>query len=702
MKKITLLLLFTSLVTASTLAQNTFPATGSVGIGTNTPNAASLLEVKSTTKGILIPRMTITQRNAIVSPVVGLMIFQTNSTPGLYYYSGTAWTAVSPLAGANRNLSNLLSPIAFNTNLTPDSNNKRNLGTTTLTWHNGFFGGTLKIGAYTLPSTDGTNGQVLTTNGTGNVSWKTVSGGGGGGSQWTTSGSNIFYNAGNVGIGTATPAYKLDVAGDINLSTGSILREHGRPILKVDTVFQNVFLGTISPTNGGTDNTTEGDFTFASNTSGHDNVANGWFALFSNSEGARNIAIGSEAMLSNSTGNDNTAIGQGALFGNTIGQDNTAEGSSALVFNSNGAFNTAVGYEANAEDNGTNNNGADGNTAVGYTALIVNNSSFNTACGFQTLAQTTTSEFNTALGYNAGAFNNLGFNNVFLGANTGTNADGLFNDIAIGQDVVCTASSNARIGNSSTVSIGGFVGWTNFSDVRYKKNIKSDVPGLAFINLLKPITYNLDVNAIEAKLHANDKSTKTPDGKIAPDPMDNPQMKQALLEKSQIVYTGFAAQDVEKAAESLNYDFSGVDKPKDDQASFYGLRYGDFVVPLVKAVQELSAEVDALKAQLANSTTTGMVSVNISNADQATLLGQNIPNPFDHTTLIPFRIPSDCHDASIAIVETATGKIIHLIPVSCTETELSFDAGSLASGNYSYSLYVDGKLVETKQMVLNK
>ena len=81
----------------SLIAQtNNFPATGAVGIGTISPNASSLLEVKSTTKGVLIPRMTITQRNAISLPATGLLIYQTNSTPGFYYYNGTVWTAVTP------------------------------------------------------------------------------------------------------------------------------------------------------------------------------------------------------------------------------------------------------------------------------------------------------------------------------------------------------------------------------------------------------------------------------------------------------------------------------------------------------------------------------------------------------------------------------------------------------------------------------
>src|SRR5204863_6379656 len=57
--------------------------------------------------------------------------------------------------------------------------------------------------------------------------------------------------------------------------------------------------------------------------------------------------------------------------------------------------------------------------------------------------------------------------------------------------------------------------------------------------------------------------------------------------KEQTIYTGFIAQDVEKAAKELNYDFSGVDAAKNEH-DLYGLRYASFVVPLVKAVQELS------------------------------------------------------------------------------------------------------------------
>ncbi|MCF8347321.1 MAG: DUF1566 domain-containing protein, partial [Bacteroidales bacterium] len=61
--------------------------------------------------------------------------------------------------------------------------------------------------SYSFPSSRGTSGQVLTSDGSGNTSWATPSV-----SQWTTSGSNIYYNAGNIGIGTANPRAPLEFA----------------------------------------------------------------------------------------------------------------------------------------------------------------------------------------------------------------------------------------------------------------------------------------------------------------------------------------------------------------------------------------------------------------------------------------------------------------------------------------------------------
>ena len=61
--------------------------------------------------------------------------------------------------------------------------------------------------------------------------------------------------------------------------------------------------------------------------------------------------------------------------------------------------------------------------------------------------------------------------------------------------------------------------------------------------------------------------------------------------------SGFMAQEVEKAAKELGYEFNGVDAPKNDK-DYYGLRYGQFVVPLVKAVQELNEKLEQKDAML--------------------------------------------------------------------------------------------------------
>ena len=89
MKKITLITLM--LITVLGYAQ--------IGINTNTPDISSAFEIESTTGGILIPRMNETQRNAILSPAVGLMSYQTDEISGFYFYNGTAWTKIDGVAG---------------------------------------------------------------------------------------------------------------------------------------------------------------------------------------------------------------------------------------------------------------------------------------------------------------------------------------------------------------------------------------------------------------------------------------------------------------------------------------------------------------------------------------------------------------------------------------------------------------------------
>ncbi len=85
----------------------------------STPNSSAMLDVTSTTKGLLTPRMTSAQRTAISSPATGLIVYQTDGTDGFYYYDGSAWVilingtdalpAVDGSAVTNLNASNLAS-----------------------------------------------------------------------------------------------------------------------------------------------------------------------------------------------------------------------------------------------------------------------------------------------------------------------------------------------------------------------------------------------------------------------------------------------------------------------------------------------------------------------------------------------------------------------------------------------------------------
>ena len=77
---------------------STFTLFSQVGIGTTNPDPSSILELNSTNQGLLISRMSQTDRDAITAPATGLLIYQTDNTPGFYYFTGVVW---SPFSGAD-------------------------------------------------------------------------------------------------------------------------------------------------------------------------------------------------------------------------------------------------------------------------------------------------------------------------------------------------------------------------------------------------------------------------------------------------------------------------------------------------------------------------------------------------------------------------------------------------------------------------
>lgn len=313
------------------------------------------------------------------------------------------------------------------------------------------------------------------------------------------------------------------------------------------------------------------------NTTSTASTAFGLRALYANSSGLYNIAMGVYTMESNTSGGNNIAIGYNALFNNTNKSYNVAIGSYSLQYNTQGEANTAVGYKAlNYNETGLYN------TAVGYHALQANNSgNGNVGVGYHTLPVNTSGHGNTAVG-NFSLYNNTsGYSNTAVGYSAFQNATIFHHSTALGYGTNITASNQMRFGTGSITSIGGYTNWTNVSDARFKKNIQENVPGLDFIKKLRPVTYHLDMDAIARHQHLP----------------DSLRLKEAEALKEEEWQTGFIAQEVEQAALVSGYDFSGVDKPKSED-DYYGLRYAEFVVPLVKAVQELSKENEELKIRI--------------------------------------------------------------------------------------------------------
>ncbi|WP_153799647.1 tail fiber domain-containing protein [Foetidibacter luteolus] len=701
-------------------------------------------------------------------------------------------------AQANQNLSNLVSPVAVNKNLSPFVNNGVDIGTSTKAWRDIYLGNALYLkGKLTLHQV-GANSLFV-----GPYSGSTVSGiynlgiGFYALSSCTTGSTNtaVGYSAlksnvhgsgncafghlalssnnngeGNTAIGENTLGYNIGGAYNTALGGHALSYNSGGSLNTANGYFA------LNHNRDGNFNTTSGSYSLFFNNTGSGNTANGYEAMYENESGSYNVALGPNTLYSNRSGNHNIAIGKDALSSNQYhsgniaigtsalkaygtkgwaspGTENVAIGNFALAANINGIANTALGTQAlpvNIDGTANTalgssalwaNTGGEFNTAVGVSALgesimghyntatgvhalgLNKGGHFNTAVGHLTLFWDEFATYNTAIGDYAGTstYFDPAINsdcNTFIGALSSAGQTGLSNSTALGFRALTTASNQVRIGNEEVTSIGGYVNWTNISDGRYKKNVKENVSGLDFINKLKPVTYNLDISGIHARFAANRPGKEVSShGRISKllgkEKMELAERKlsteerKAIAEKEKVLYSGFVAQDVEKAAKETGYEFSGVDAPKNDN-DLYGLRYAEFVVPLVKAVQELSQQVDKLSKQ--NEALQQEVAAlksgrntDLSAGLPGASLEQNTPNPSKGSTVISYSLPQRFTKAQLVVLDAA-GKSIKQINLATQQGRgmITLNTASLASGAYSYSLMVDGKLVATKKMILQQ
>jgi hypothetical protein len=376
----------------------------------------------------------------------------------------------------------------------------------------------------------------------------------------------------------------------------------------------------------GSGNTAVGFNALVANRAGSDNVAIGVNASSSNTTGNYNVAVGREALLSNTTASNNTAVGYQALYSNTTAVDNTAVGYGAGYSNTTGSYNTAYGaFSFYSNTTGTNN------CAFGQGSLDVNTTgSANVAMGRNALGSSTTASDNTVLGYQAGFSTTTGGSNTYVGSSAGyVNTTGTYN-VCIGQStgINTDGSSNTFLGaeagyyvssGTKNTIIGRYTGNQGGLDIRTASNyivlsdgdgnprFRMDNNGYPFFSNMPagagtyPLKYNTTTGAVTA-----DTSSRLYKSNIESSPYGlNEVLKLQSRKYKRIddgsVEIGLIADEVYEVMPEFVPMISKsfvTGNVEDTEIIAGGVNYDKLTSVLVKAIQELKAEVDSLKQQL--------------------------------------------------------------------------------------------------------
>ena len=337
-------------------------------------------------------------------------------------------------------------------------------------------------------------------------------------------------------------------------------------------------MGALGVNTTGSDNVAVGRNALDANTTGHSGVAIGESALTSNTTGIRNVAIGQNCMATCTTGAENTAVGQNAANDITTGDGNVVMGQNAGATLTTGSNNTALGI--NALDACTT---AANNVAVGSKSLTdCTTGSGNVAVGESSGENITTGANNICIGIDCGDTLTTGDTNILIGNTARPSASGGANQISMGVVVTCVGDNNFTFGNQGTDSniAFGATSITAPSDIRLKEDIQDEEVGLNFINDLRPVTFlwkkEKDIPS-HFDSYKEGSEERTMNGKHN---------------------HGFIAQEVKATIDAHNLKDGFEMWQENESDGRQRVAPAALMSVMVKAVQELSTQVDELKQEL--------------------------------------------------------------------------------------------------------
>jgi trimeric autotransporter adhesin len=421
-------------------------------------NANAMLDVKSNSKGVLLPRLTSAQRTSIGN-TQGLLVYD-SETNSFWYNTGTEWKDMGPSSGG-WTVTNDFAELNFGS-FSPHAR------ISALNTSYGYGTGNLDL-TEKLTIAIGKSPRLEATGGYNNIA------------IGDSSMQGAMNDSNNIALGKG--ALSLAAGGKFNIAIGQ------RAVISNVESNYNIGIGNLvmnQMIRSGYRNVSIGEASSQFMWEGADNVMIGFETNKNSQESYGNTGIGSKALSYNGArfSSNNTAVGFESMF-STFGKNNISMGWRSM-YNGNGHDNIAIGTESMFTTNGGD---ITDNTRFGNS---------NTAVGYRTLYEATGGVDNTAIG--AGATKSEFF------------AD---NTTAIGAGAVVDASNKVRIGNSSVTVIEGQVPFTVPSDGRFKFNVREDVAGLAFILKLRPVTYQFDTRRFDNRFASLSSSSTVSDEAMA-------------------------------------------------------------------------------------------------------------------------------------------------------------------------------------------